>query len=423
MSEATKNPRVLYLHPRSWTGDRFLLSGLQAMGFEVCVLEENRQHLLRRSDQTTDYMAQDGIPTLWYHPQKHWAKYLFAPFDMLLKRGFDGRALLHRMAMILYAVKRFKPDLIYCGDGFTYALPSGLLRRLKLLHIPVIAQCIGGDVLDVPEAEVGKRRQGLTYTLMRSALPYLDRVRAISPLIAAQLTQHFGVQASKIFILPNHMPLTESQWTQLVTERDAIREKIRQQYQLPNDSQICVTLSGNQKGKGIHLLAALWPSLVNQHRDLYWLLCGPENTWFNQTVRPQIQAGIDAGRIILTGALTQEAVYEHYAAGDLFINPTLADGLNMTVVEAALMGLPTVCSTHAGIEHWVSKYHAGWLADPKEPDAFLKQIQLALNRAEREAMTQGLTLMANEFFPATIFRQLKAELDHACHPSNIPSKR
>ncbi|RCS58305.1 glycosyltransferase family 4 protein [Parvibium lacunae] len=413
-SHATHMPRLLFLHPRSWTGDIYSLQALQEQGFEVCVLEEDRKSARGRYHHTPNFEQIEGIPTLWYHPKRHWARWLCWPLDVFLKRGFDGRSLLHRMLTILYATHHFKPDIIYCGDAFTYALPAGLLRRFGWLKTPVMAQAIGGDVLDVPEAEVGKRRTGIAFKLMQWGLPYLDRFRAISPLIQDTLEEIFHIAADRIFVLPNHLPLHQNDIDHLTKQRLTKREEIRLQYGIPKQACVFVTLSGNLKGKGIHLFANIWSIIQTIAPNSYWLLCGPDNAWFSKNVLPLIEPSIVNGRILLTGSLPQHLVYSYYAAGDLFINPTLADGLNMTVIEAALMQLPAICSSHAGVATWVTKYDAGWVTDSNHSSDFINTIKNALsslqNRSIAEAYQERALAMSREFTPERIFTALKTEI-------------
>ena len=172
--------RILYLHPRAWSGEYPMLKKLRQLGHEVCVLEERRRQDANKPALTDDFSeAGDGIRTCLHDPHRGWAKLLTWPLDRSFKRAFDGRNLAHRMWVVARAAWHFRPDVVVCTDGFTYAIPAAFLRRLGLLHAPLMAGYIGGDLLDCPEADVGKRRTPLVNWLIRTSLPGVDLMRPL----------------------------------------------------------------------------------------------------------------------------------------------------------------------------------------------------------------------------------------------------
>ena len=161
--------KLLYLHPRGWSGEYAILKKFRQLGHQICVLEEARDKGAAARCVTADFAEPgDGIATLWYAPHRGWEKLLTWPVDRLFKRAFEGRNLAHRMWLISAAVRRFRPDAVLCTDGFTYAIPAAFLKRLGLLSAPLIASYIGGDILDCPEAGVGKRRTPMVSWLIRN---------------------------------------------------------------------------------------------------------------------------------------------------------------------------------------------------------------------------------------------------------------
>ena len=151
--------RILYLHPRAWSGEYPMLIKLRSLGHTLCALEEQRD-LAQGPRHIADYYREpgDGIATLWYDPRRGAEKLLTWPLDRVFRPGFEGRNLAHRMWMIGAAVRRFKPDVIVASDGFSYAIPAALLKRLGLLRTRMLVSYIGGDILDCPQYGVGKAR-------------------------------------------------------------------------------------------------------------------------------------------------------------------------------------------------------------------------------------------------------------------------
>jgi glycosyltransferase involved in cell wall biosynthesis len=378
--------RILYLHPDSWTGEYPVLARLRDLGHEIFVLEE-RRGLASGKRQVADHfrVPGDGIATLWYDPRLGWERLVTWLLDRVFRRAFDGRNLVHRMWVIAQAVRRFRPDAVICSDGFSYAVPAAFLRRAGLLRPRLIIGYIGGDILDDAEAEYGRRRTPGVTRLIRASLRAADVLRPVSPLLAAVLARD-GAPADRVHVCPSHLVAPAEVLERVRARRGTLRSEIRRRYSLPDDAPLVVTLSMNQKGKGLHLLARAWPRVAQAVPGIRWLLCGPAHEWLDAAVWPPLRQGAAADSVVATGPLAGESVFEHLAAADLNVNPTLCEGLNMVVVEAAAVGTPSVTSDAAGVADWVRRYRAGAVFPRGDSRALADAIISAFR--ERDALRQ-----------------------------------
>jgi glycosyltransferase involved in cell wall biosynthesis len=351
--------RILYLHPRSWSGEIFMLHALRDMGHEVCVLEEKRG-LAPARWVDADHFDQpgDGIRTCWYDPGRGWEKLFTWPFDRFFKSGFEGRNLVHRMWMIEKAVNQLLPDVIVCSDGFTFALPASFLKQLDVVRVPLVVSYIGGDILDCPHAEVGRSRRGLTGQLIARSYRGIDVLRPVSPMLADVLLGD-GVAAARMRVCPSHLVAPAPVLSAIRERRTALRSELRRRLGIAQEAPVIVTLSANILGKGVHVLAQAWPEVLRALPEARWLLCGAQSDWLRRQVLPMLEAARVSPSVVLTGQLGGEAVFEHLAAADLHINPSLCEGLNMVTVEAGAVGTPSITTSSAGIAAWVERYAAG----------------------------------------------------------------
>ncbi|HXC39833.1 MAG TPA: glycosyltransferase family 4 protein [Burkholderiales bacterium] len=351
--------KILYLHPQSWSGEYVMLKRLAAMGHSVCVLEEIRRPPFAARRTSPDFMqAGDGMATLWYDPHKGAEKLITWPVDRFFKRAFEGRNLAHRMWLVRAAVKAFRPDAIVSSEGFAYGIPASFLKRLGLLTPLLMVSYIGGDILDCPEAQVGKRRTPLVSWLIRSALPGQDVTRATGPFIARHLLDE-GADPKKIAIVPSHMAADRPVVDDIHARRAEVRRQVRAKLGVSEHTPLVVTLSRNMIGKGLHVLAAAWPAISANIPGIRWLLCGPHNDWLDKGVFPPLRAAGLQDTVLQTGALEGAAVFEHLAAADLHLNPSLCEGLNMVTVEAAGVGTPTITTDGTGIAAWITDSACG----------------------------------------------------------------
>lgn len=414
--------KILYLHPKSWTGERTILPVLRDLGHEVCVLEERRGLKPRRwMDADHFEQAGDGIATSWYDPGRGWEKLLTWPFDRIFRRGFEGRNLVHRMWMIMRAVRRFHPGVIICSDGFTFALPASFLRQLGLLQIPLVSSYIGGDILDCPHAEIGRSRAGMTGWLIGQSYRGFDLLRPVSPMLQDILIGD-GVAQHRIRVCPSHLVAGAETTAPILARKADVRRQMREHYSIPEAAPLIVTLSANILGKGLHILARAWPAVVRAHPAARWLLCGPESAWLCEHVLPQLERAGVAPTVVRTGSLSGQAVFEHLACADLHVNPSLCEGLNMVTVEAGTVGTPTITTSGAGIASWVERFHAGSVVPAGEAaplaDAIIKL--LSEPRCLSECSAAAINL-AGEFAPDRVARELLAILQSAIKQS-APAK-
>jgi glycosyltransferase involved in cell wall biosynthesis len=406
--------KILYLHPKSWGGEYAMLLRLRDLGHSVCALEEQR-NLPQGARWLSAYFREPGdrIATLWYDPRRGAEKLATWLFDRVFRRAFDGRNLVHRMWIILAALRKFRPDVVICSDGFTYAIPASFLKRLGLVRTRMIVGYIGGDILDCPEAAYGKRRTWLTDLLIKTSIQAPEVLRPVSPMLETVLLGD-GAQRNRIHICPSHLVAPREALLDVSSRRAEISKTFRERLGIPSRAPLIVTLSLNQQGKGLHILAKAWKQIVDSHPQARWLLCGPENPWTDSHVWPVLEAYGLRGTVTSTGRLAGIAVFEHFAAADLHVNPSLCEGLNMATVEAAAVGTPTITSNGAGIADWVTRYDAGETVGAGEVDALADATIRAFNDPSVLARwARGAQAMSEEFALERISEQLVQIMDHS----------
>lgn len=406
--------RILYVHPKAWTGDYPLLRKLSEAGNEVNVLEEWRD-MPGPPVRVTDYFRNPGdrLRTYWYDPRRGWEKLLTWPVDRFFKAAFEGRNLLHRMVVIRRAVRYFKPDALLCAEGFAYAIPAAFLRRLRMLPVPLVVSYIGGDILDVPEADVGKRRTPLTAWLIRQSMRSIDRFRPFSPLLRDALLAE-GAASERIEIIPGHLVVDASEAESVRRRKSTIRTQIGERYGIDDSAPLIVTLGGNQKGKGLHILADAWPTVLAAVPDARWLLCGPQSAWIAQQVWPRLQRAGCVGTVVAAGRLEGLGVFEHLAAADLHVTPTLCDGGPMVNIEAAAVATPTLTTEMAGNSYWLKEYGCGEVVPAGDSGTLAATLAALLSDPGRlAALREHCPAMTSLFALEQVTRRLSDLLESA----------
>jgi glycosyltransferase involved in cell wall biosynthesis len=261
----------------------------------------------------------------------------------------------------------------------------------------LLASYIGGDILDCPEWGVGKRRTRMVSWLIRNSLPGIDVMRALCASLERILIRE-GADPARIARLPIQLVAPMRVLDAIFARRTAVGDAVRRRHGIAAAAPLVVTLSGNHKGKGLQDLAAAWPAIVAAVPGCRWLLCGQEDAWLARGVWPLLREAGLQDTVVFTGPLQGEAVFEHLAAGDLHVNPTRCEGLNMVTVEAAAVGTPTVTSDGAGIADWVDAHAAGAVVSAGDVPALRDAVIAALRDPALRLTWQGRSrIMAGEF--------------------------
>ena len=387
-----------------------MLVEFRRRGYEVCVLEERRKGMSGKREYTEHFMEQgDGIRTLWYHPGRGVERLLSLPIDRYFRHTFDGRNLGHRMLVIREAVHFFNPDVVYCTDGFSYAVPAALLKACGLLAKPLIASYIGGDILDCSEMGYGRKRTPQLDWLMQTSIRHMDVLRALCDSLERALLKD-GAEAARIKLIPIQIGSKSEVYEAVFARRDKARAQVRDQLGIPHDAPVLITLSDNYFSKGIQDLASIWQAVLAAQPGAWWILAGPDNAWMAKGILPLLEKGAGRERVCFTGRLSGADTYAHLAAADLNINPTLCEGLNMATVDAAAVGTPTICSDAAGVSDWILRHDCGLIYAAGDTTALQAAIDDALGQRARLGLWSGRCRdMIGDFTAESVFRRL-AEL-------------
>jgi glycosyltransferase involved in cell wall biosynthesis len=147
---------------------------------------------------------------------------------------------------------------------------------------------------------------------------------------------------------------------------------------MSEDAPIAVYTGRLHPLKGLDNLIEAWSVVAARRPDArLWIVGdGPERAalW-----RQIADAGLD-GRVVLAGSF--DTVDEFLAAADLFVLPSLEEGMSMSLLEAMAAGLPVVASDIPGNRAIVQHEVEGLLTPPRDPDSLAMAIERIL--ADRE---------------------------------------
>jgi glycosyltransferase involved in cell wall biosynthesis len=164
------------------------------------------------------------------------------------------------------------------------------------------------------------------------------------------------------------------------TPRDShIRERLRQEFSIPQDAVVCFTAGRLEVRKGYHYLLEAIEQLVRSSgwHQLYfvWAGGGIEPEFETQLKEAVEQLGI-ADKVKFLGQVSN--VLDWLDTSDIFVLPSLLEAFGISIAEAMAKGLPAIASAVGGIPEVLGNT-GKLLPDPNiSPQAMIRDLVEAI---------------------------------------------
>ena len=187
------------------------------------------------------------------------------------------------------------------------------------------------------------------------------------------------------------------------------RAALRRQRGLPAAGAILFSSSRVAPEKDTATLLDAVAALAAEGRDIHLLHRSGGYRAFLDEAR---QRGI-ADRVIATDAVDPRRTLPlDYAAADVCIQASRAEGLGFSVLEALACGTPVVASAVGGLKETVRDGQTGWAVPPGDAPALAAAIREALDNPDeaRRRAAAGRDMVRAEFDSRIVFARLAAVL-------------
>ena len=296
----------------------------------------------------------------------------------------EGRKDFAGLPYLVRQIREERPAVFHAHLSWALRCSYGLLAA-ALSRIPaVVATQQLFSAIRHPRAILRQRAVALC----------VDRYIAVSNDLAHRLGSTPLFPRRKIRVIPNAVSVQRFEMSPKGTERS------RAEMSIPAPVVLTLARLDRQKGLSTLLEAA---SLVP---EAHFLIAGegPE--------RPVLEAKIRqldlAGRVLLLGH--REDVAELLASCDLFVLPSLYEGLPVSVLEAMAAGKPVVASDTGGTDEAVVNEVTGLLVPPGDPRGLAQAVRRVLSdpALSRSLAAAGRERVVREFSAAGMVQRVTA---------------
>jgi glycosyltransferase involved in cell wall biosynthesis len=190
-----------------------------------------------------------------------------------------------------------------------------------------------------------------------------DGVIAVSEFVRG-LVVASGIPAAKVEVIPDGVEIPEQ-----VPDAQA-RRQARARWNFQEDDFVIGQLGAFTPEKGQSLAVEAVAQLETKIPRARLFLAGEG---------PLLSSGDFAKRLARAGARVRleryvESLWDYFAALDLFVMPSLSEGLGSSVLLAMAHGLPVVASRVGGLPEIVQPNSTGWLVEPNSAGALAQGI-------------------------------------------------
>lgn len=307
--------------------------------------------------------------------------------DAVLASGFDVRFLDEdRLVPRVRALRRIlaseRPDVLH-----TTHFEGDLVGRLASIGsgTPVVSSLVNTsyDAVRLQDPRIRRWKLRLTQTIDGWTARHLtDRFHAITGTVKQAAVDALG-------IAPEHVTVVERgrDPARLGEPSASRRRQARQQMGLAPDDEVVLNVARQEFQKGQAYLLDAATELLERRPRLRILIAGRLGNASPDLERRREELGLD-DRVRFLGH--RDDVPELLAAADMFVFPSLYEGLGGAVIEAMAMGVPVVASDLPALREVLEDGRGGVLVPAGSPTAIAAAVDRLLDdRDEAESLGRG----------------------------------
>ncbi len=283
-----------------------------------------------------------------------------------LRRSVNPLADCLALRELTQAIKRIQPDILHTHTskaGFLGRLAGRLAGARHVVHTPH-GHVFGGYFSPLTTSVFAM--------LERSAARWTDR---ITTLTAAEARQYLALRIGRpeqFVTIPAGVDLAP------VLSAPPIR--------LVEDGPVIGTVARLVPVKGLHYMINAAPDILRRFPDARFVLVGDGE--LRQALKAKARALSLDDRVVFSGF--REDVPSLIAGMDLFVLPSLNEGLGLVLVMAMALGKPIVATAVGGVPEVLGEGEAGMLVPPRDSRALADAICTLLgNPARAQALGQA----------------------------------
>ncbi|GMQ95523.1 MAG: hypothetical protein BMS9Abin13_640 [Patescibacteria group bacterium] len=271
--------------------------------------------------------------------------------------------------------KQHHYDGIWAMMAHSSGVPAGLFKTFHP-KVPYVLTLQEGDPVDHI-----KRKMLPIYPLFVRGFKKADIVQAISTFLAAW-ARDMGFEGP-LEVIPNAVDTKHFSQKYPPQELETLKQELGKG---PGDVFVITTSRLVKKNAIDDVIRAL--PLLPENVKFLVLGIGPDEAVLHEFAK---EKGVEE-RVKFLGQVEHVVLPKYLQISDVFIRPSLSEGMGISFIEAMAAGLPVVATQEGGIADFLfdpdrdpSKKPTGRAVDPRDPEGIAKQIAAFIEKKEETA--------------------------------------
>jgi glycosyltransferase involved in cell wall biosynthesis len=255
--------------------------------------------------------------------------------------------------------RRFRIDIVHSHE-FTMAVYGAAASRI--LGLPQVLTMHGG----VTVCKALRRRVALRWAIRSSTCAVM-----VSNATRQQFSHDLGVDERDLVVIPNGVPLHSGEATE-----------VRREFGIEADDCVLLAVGNLELHKGHHVLLEALTALEHRAPNARWklIIAGGRGGAQHQNLLGYIaESGLD-DRVKI--ALNRHDIPNLLDLADVFVMPSLWEGLPLALLEAMVSRRAIIASATAGIPEAITSGKEGILVTPGDVDALADALRVMVLQPE-----------------------------------------
>jgi sugar transferase (PEP-CTERM/EpsH1 system associated) len=265
---------------------------------------------------------------------------------------------------LIRIMKKIRPHIVHTRNfGALEAIPAA-----HLAGVPVTIHSEHGYELEILSGLPLRRR-----VLCRSFYAMADAVLTVTEDLRKYHARQSWLPADRFRVIYNGVN------TERFSPRPENAAQIRRELGIPANCVVIGSVGRLVPIKDHATLLQAAENLLQQGKDIHVLLVGAGSE-LNKLKAYAAASPELAGRVTFPGA--SDRVPELLNAMDVFVLPSICEGMSNTILEATASGLPVVVTRAGGNPELVEDGHSGWLFSPRDVSALAQHLARLADNAD-----------------------------------------
>jgi len=297
----------------------------------------------------------DGIETVFY------------PAFFLRNISYNIPNLLSEVKILSKLLSEKRCEIIQaCDQSYLATVAPVLMKKRYKVPIVLTTDNLPGYSWFYGDAFVDVVAKSYTYSLGKWMLNSYDRLVFLYTK-ALNEVEKFGVPKNRVCSIPNGVDLEKFQ-------SNSDNDYLRNELSVADDEKVLLFVGRLAKIKRVDILIALTKSLIKEGYKVKTILVGdgPDRKLYEKL------ASSTGNNVIFVGQVPRTKVHEYYPLADIFVLPSLSEGLPQVLLEASATGKPCVATDVNGTSDIIVHGETGYLIERSNVDAYKRYVKVLL---------------------------------------------